>query len=144
MTQAALIAEMLGGTQVLKQRIRRDVELEDAVREGLPARSLRSLAERTLTTLGQLQAVTRIDRSTFARRVRLRAKLKTDESDRVVRVARIAALAIEAMGREDGLAWLHERNRPLGERIPIELLETDVGARQVEQVLGRIEHGIVG
>ena len=144
MTQAALIAEMLGGTQVLKQRIRRDVELEDAVREGLPARSLRSLAERTLTTLGQLQAVTRIDRSTFARRVRSRAKLKTDESDRVVRVARIAALAIEAMGREDGLAWLHERNRPLGERIPIELLETDVGARQVEQVLGRIEHGIVG
>ena len=144
MTQSALIAEMLGGTQVLKQRIRRDVELEDAVREGLPARSLRSLAERTLTTLGQLQAVTRIDRSTFARRVRLRAKLKTDESDRVVRVARIAALAIEAMGREDGLAWLHERNRPLGERIPIELLETDVGARQVEQVLGRIEHGIVG
>ncbi len=144
MTQAALIAEMLGGTQVLKQRIRRDVELENAVREGLPARSLRSLAERTLTTLGQLQAVTRIDRSTFARRVRSRTKLRTDESDRVVRVARIAALAIEAMGRADGLAWLHERNRALGERIPIELLETDVGARQVEQVLGRIEHGIVG
>ena len=36
------------------------------------------------------------------------------------------------------------RDGRLGERIPIELLETDVGARQVEQVLGRIEHGIVG
>lgn len=135
---------MLGGTNVLKQRIRRESELESAVREGLPARSVRSLAEKTLTTLSQLQAVTRIDRSTYARRVRARSKLKTEESDRVVRVARIATLAVEAMGKADGLAWLHEPNRALGERVPIALLETEVGARQVEQVLARIEHGIIG
>jgi putative toxin-antitoxin system antitoxin component (TIGR02293 family) len=143
MTQAATIAEMLGGMQVLKQRIRRDRDLEAAVRGGLPARSVRSLAEKTSTTLTQLQEVTRIDRSTFARRARSHTKLKSDESDRIVRVARIAALAIGALGREDGLAWLHEPNRALGNRIPITLLDTEVGARQVEQVLGRIEHGVV-
>jgi len=142
MTQAGLIAEMLGGTQVLKHRIRQDSELEAVVREGIPAQAVRRLAEKTDTTLSALQAVTRIDRSTYARRARSRAKLKTDESDRIVRVARIAALAIEAMGREDGLAWLHEPNRALGERLPISLLETEVGARQVEQIIGRIEHGV--
>lgn len=133
---------MLGGTQALKQRVRRDTELERIVREGIPAETVRVLAERTATTLTVLQAVTGIDRSTFARRVRAGSRLKRDESDRVVRVARVAALAIEAMGEVDGLAWLHEPNRALGDRVPIELLDTDVGARQVEQVIGRIEHGV--
>lgn len=137
-----MIADMLGGTRVLKHRIQRDSELERAVRDGLPAQAVRTLAENTSTTLTELQEVARIDRSTFARRVRSRARLKTDESDRIVRVARIAALAIGAMGREDGLAWLHEANRALGERVPIDLLETEVGARQVEQIIGRIEHGV--
>lgn len=134
---------MLGGMQILKQRIRRDRDLEAAVRDGLPARAVRSLAEKTSTTLTQLQEVARIDRSTFARRARSHTRLKSDESDRIVRVARIAALAIDAMGRGDGLAWLHEPNRALGNRMPITLLDTDVGARQVEQILGRIEHGVI-
>lgn len=138
-----MIAEMLGGMQVLRHRIRRDGDLETVVRGGLPAGSLRSLAEKTSTTLTQLQRIARIDRSTFARRARSRTKLKADESDRLVRIARVAALAIEAMGRQDGLAWLHEPNRALGERVPIALLDTEVGARQVEQVLGRIEHGVI-
>jgi len=137
-----MIAEMLGGTQVLKHRIRRDSELEQVVREGIPAQAVRSLAEKTSTTLTELQEVACIDRSTFARRARPRGKLKTDESDRIVRGARIATLAIGAMGREDGLAWLHEPNRALGERLPIKLLDTEIGARQVEQVIGRIEHGV--
>lgn len=142
MTQIAMIADMLGGTRILKHRIQRDSDLERVVRDGLPVQAVRALAENTFTTLTALQEVARIDRSTFARRVRSRARLKTDESDRIVRVARIAALSISAMGREDGLAWLHEPNRALGERVPIDLLETEVGARQVEQIIGRIEHGV--
>ncbi|TAM72861.1 DUF2384 domain-containing protein [bacterium] len=142
MIQAAKIAELLGGGQTLKQRVRRDTELERIVHEGIPAQAVRMLAENTATTLTQIQAVACIDRSTFARRARSGSRLKRDESDRIVRVARIAALAVEAMGKADGLAWLHEPNRALGERVPMELLDTDVGARRVEQVIGRIEHGV--
>jgi putative toxin-antitoxin system antitoxin component (TIGR02293 family) len=142
MIQAVAIAEMLGGMRVLKLRIHQDTELESAVRGGIPVQAVRSLAEKTATTLTELQEVMHIDRSTFARRVRTHAKLKIDESDRVVRIARIAVLAMSAMGREDGLAWLHEPNYALGERVPMELLKTEIGARQVEQVIGRIEYGI--
>lgn len=142
MTHAGMIAEMLGGRTVFKQRVSEDAELEEIVRAGIPAQALYELADRTDTTLTALTSVVGIDRGTFARRARMKARLKTDESDRVVRVARIAALAVDAMGEEDGLAWLHEPNYALGDRVPIELLETEVGARQVEQVIGRIERGV--
>ena len=46
------------------------------------------------------------------------------------------------MGTEDGLAWLHEPNYGLGGRVPIDVLETEIGARQVESVLLRILHGV--
>lgn len=142
MTQWERITTLLGGPELIWQVIRQESDLETMVREGLPAESVRQLAASTGTTLTALQEVTRIDRSTFGRRVRQRSRLKTDESDRIVRVARIAALAIAALGNQDGIAWLHEQNWALGQRAPIDLLATEVGARQVEQIIGRIEHGV--
>jgi putative toxin-antitoxin system antitoxin component (TIGR02293 family) len=49
------------------------------------------------------------------------------------------------LGTEDKAAtWLSRPNRALNGEIPIRLLDTDVGARQVEDILGRIEYGVVG
>ena len=142
MTHTRRITRMLGGTNVLKADISTDAALEEAVLKGIPVQAVRVLAARTSSSLAQLQAIAHIDRSTFARRARARSRLKPDESDRIVRVARIAALAIEAMGTEDGLAWLREPSYALGERIPVDMLGTEVGARQVEDVLLRIQHGV--
>lgn len=81
---------------------------------------------------------------TMARR-RLSRKLDPVESDRLYRIARVAAQAVSVFGTEDqATTWLQRPNRALGGELPIRLLDTDVGARQVEDVLGRIEHGIVG
>ena len=81
---------------------------------------------------------------TMARR-RLSRKLDPVESDRLYRIARVAAQAVSVFGTEDqATTWLQRPNRALGGQLPIRLLDTDVGARQVEDVLGRIEHGIVG
>jgi putative toxin-antitoxin system antitoxin component (TIGR02293 family) len=53
------------------------------------------------------------------------------------------ARAEEVLGsRERAGAWLRGPVRALGEARPLELLDTDLGAQQVEQVLGRIEHGV--
>jgi putative toxin-antitoxin system antitoxin component (TIGR02293 family) len=141
-TVAATISYLLGGPSVLKTRLRGDADLERAVRQGLPAAAVRELASHTNVSLSLLQDVTKLDKSTFRRRERSKARLKADESDRLVRVARIAALATEAMGAEDGIAWLREPNRALGDRIPLEMLNTEIGARQVEAVLMRIQHGV--
>jgi putative toxin-antitoxin system antitoxin component (TIGR02293 family) len=133
---------LMGGPKLLRKRVRQETDLEQAVATGLPAEVVRHLAGSTGATLKELQEITLIDRSTFSRRIKQDARLKADESDRIARVARIAALAMDALGRAEGLQWLREPNVALGDRIPLGMLRTDAGARQVEQIIGRIEHGV--
>jgi putative toxin-antitoxin system antitoxin component (TIGR02293 family) len=45
---------------------------------------------------------------------------------------------------EESAAWIQSSNAALGNQQPLDLLDTDIGVQQVDQVLGRIEHGIVG
>jgi putative toxin-antitoxin system antitoxin component (TIGR02293 family) len=44
--------------------------------------------------------------------------------------------------KEKAAAWLHRSNRALGHVVPLDLVDTEIGARRVEQVLGRIEYGV--
>ncbi|MGH7706362.1 MAG: type II RES/Xre toxin-antitoxin system antitoxin [Vulcanimicrobiaceae bacterium] len=133
-----LVASFLG----LKKPIHEESDLVELIRNGLPAKTLHCLARKTKTTVTQLRVAVHVDASTLARRIRSNTPLKSDESDRVVRVARIAALAVEAMGADDGIAWLNEPNWALGDRVPTTMLDTEIGARQVEDVLTRIQHGV--
>ena len=142
MSTVDAMVDLMGGVKLFKKPVKRDADMENAVISGLPALAVRRLAESTGTTLRELQEITHIDKSTFSRRVKQRALLKADESDRVARVARVAALAIEALGHDAGLQWLRKPNMALGDRIPLGMLGTDAGARQVEQIIGRIEHGV--
>ena len=56
--------------------------------------------------------------------------------------SRVAAQATETLGDDSGKRWLHTPNQALGGQRPLDLLDTDLGSRQVEEVLGRIEHGV--
>jgi putative toxin-antitoxin system antitoxin component (TIGR02293 family) len=59
-------------------------------------------------------------------------------------LARIIAQATATLGSETkAVGWLRCPNRALGNVPPLELLDTDIGVRQVEDILGRIEHGII-
>src|SRR6266540_3884727 len=70
-------------------------------------------------------------------------RLHADESDRLLRLGRVAALAEEILGsHEKATRWLHEANVALGNEIPLRHLDSDLGARQVEDVLARIAHGV--
>jgi uncharacterized protein (DUF2384 family) len=51
-------------------------------------------------------------------------------------------LAEEAIGdREKAQRWLRQTNQVLGNQTPLRALETEIGVRRVEQVLGRIAYG---
>jgi putative toxin-antitoxin system antitoxin component (TIGR02293 family) len=135
---------VLGGPSVFKGR---DVptanEVRARIKEGLPFRSLESLRERLGLSVPETADVLHMPARTMARR-RLARKLDPIESDRLYRVARVAGQAVSVFGTEEkATTWLQRPNRALGNERPIRLLDTDVGARQVEDVLGRIEHGIV-
>jgi putative toxin-antitoxin system antitoxin component (TIGR02293 family) len=110
-------------------------------REGLPYGALSALISAYDLDLRTLPS-SRTPARTLARRKRER-RLHPDESDRLFRVARIATLAEEGLGgREQAARWLKRPNRALGNAVPLDHLDTDLGAREVEDILARISHGV--
>jgi putative toxin-antitoxin system antitoxin component (TIGR02293 family) len=84
-----------------------------------------------------------VSERTIARKRQKHQRLDPVVSDRLSRVARIAAQAEEVFEqRATAEAWLKRPNRALGGAIPLDLLDTDVGTLQVSDLLGRIEYGV--
>ncbi len=136
------LVSALGGRRALRSYPEDLDALRLRLRQGLPYGALAALTSAYDIDLRSLALVLRIPQRTLARRRRER-RLRPDESDRLFRVARIAALAEESLGgREKAARWLKQPNRALGHAIPLDHLDTELGARQVEDVLGRISHGV--
>jgi len=142
MSATADIVEALGGPEVGSRRVDSSEDLKDWIREGLPFVSLDKVMEKFGLNREEISSALDLPLRTFARR-KLERRLRRDESDRLYRLVRIASQASKVLG-DDGKAsrWLHTANRALGGKPPLELLDTDLGSRQVEEVLGRIEHGV--
>lgn len=139
MTAKAIVAA-LGGPRVVKTHSTEG--LRARIKEGLPYAALLALAGGLGLTAAALTEVLDLPPRTLARRKRER-RLRGDESDRLVRVARVVALAEDVLGtRARAADWLRQPNRALGGRAPFHLLDTDLGVKDVETVLGRIAHGV--
>ncbi len=137
-----VLAEYLGGSQALGRDIQSDFDLDDAVREGLPLSTIESVVRGGALRASELDALV-IPRRTLAHRRRLGKRLSSRQSDRLTRVVRVVARAEEAIGDcTKARRWLRKPNRALQGRRPLDLLASDVGARVIEQLLGRIEHGL--
>jgi len=134
---------MLGGTAVVYGRNARGGELHTAVREGLPFRSFENVAEALDLHSGELGDLIGVAPRTLARRKQTKA-LSPIESDRLVGIARIAALAEDTLGsREKARGWLREVNRALGGVTPLSCLDTEPGRRLVEATLFQIQYGMI-
>src|ERR1700730_1759967 len=144
MTATEYVLHVLGGASVFKSRtVPTSTELRERIKRGLPYRALESVRERLRLSVPEAASVLHMPPRTLARRRQTR-KLDGDESDRLYRIARVAAQAFAVFSTEDDAAtWLRRPNRALNGELPIDLLDPDVGARQIEDLLGRIEHGVV-
>jgi putative toxin-antitoxin system antitoxin component (TIGR02293 family) len=113
------------------------------VRDGLPSSAFKAIAGALgLEPIG-LSTFVQINRRTLARRLSNNARLKPDESERALRLGRLLQLAQEVFeDREAAARWFRQPLRGLGGATPLEACATEPGAREVEQVLGRIEHGV--
>jgi putative toxin-antitoxin system antitoxin component (TIGR02293 family) len=142
MPTAARIIETLGGRRALKRRTESLEGLKERLRKGLPYASLEAVARRYELSQDEIVVLLSVPPRTLARR-REEQRLRADESDRLFRVSRIALLAEEILGsRDKATDWLHRPNRALGNRPPLRQLDTDLGARQVEDILLRMAHGV--
>ncbi|MBI3697502.1 MAG: DUF2384 domain-containing protein [Acidobacteria bacterium] len=138
----ASVLEMLGGEKIVGRKACSPLLLVRTVRQGLPYSALETL----MSTLGlsrqEASHILSLPLRTLDRRKKQR-RLHAGESDRLYRLASLAAHAVEVLGSaEDAARWLRHPNRALGRAVPLELLDTEIGARQVDEILGRIQFGM--
>ena len=142
MIEPRRVAERLGGQSLLRQSVRSLGDLESAVRHGLPKAALFRVAEfvydkdRSL----RLRLAYRIVPEATLRRWR---RLTRAESERTERLARVVALAEDVLGApDDARAFLTTPHPLLRGRAPVEAVTTELGARQIEEILHSVEHGL--
>jgi len=135
-----VIAE-LGGRPAFGRSLRSQADLQTAIREGFPQTVVEEVTHAAGITLKELAASLGLSARSLQRR-RREGRLAPYESDRLYRFARIVALAKYYLGNGDTAnRWLKRPNRALGGRTPLESIDTEPGARAVENVLGRIAYG---
>lgn len=112
------------------------------VSDGFPAGDVRKLSAFLGMSPEAMAPYLGISTATLTRRMRV-GKMDAAESDRIARFARIAGIAAHVLGSvEAARGWLRSPQFGLGGAIPLEYARTEVGAREVENLLGRIEHGV--
>lgn len=91
----------------------------------------------------QIADIIGIPRRTLARR-KVEGRLKADESDRLLRLARVFGSALDLFNgnRDAAVLFLTDVNMALGGVAPIDLARTQIGAEEVEQLVGRIQYGM--
>jgi putative toxin-antitoxin system antitoxin component (TIGR02293 family) len=127
--------------QLVGQKIESESDVLALVRKGLPARSVLGFPDKRVLDLKLIAP-----ESTLRRRVENNQSLTIDESERMMRLARITSLSEGLFGDEAmAKAWLSKPGRFVAGSDPIsplELATTESGARIIESVLLRVEHGM--
>jgi putative toxin-antitoxin system antitoxin component (TIGR02293 family) len=135
------IIEILGGPRVFGVRAKR-VDLLEEVERGLPMRSYEAVSEALELTPVEEDRLLQVSLRTRARWKR-RARLDAATSDRLVRLARILALAVLVLeSRANAVAWLREPSDALGGRSPLAAVASDPGAEKVSNMLYQMEYGV--
>jgi putative toxin-antitoxin system antitoxin component (TIGR02293 family) len=114
------------------------------VKSGLPISAVTRLGHTSGLTLERIKQIARISEGSFARRKKT-GRLSPEESERLLRLGRIVerAAALHDGDQVGARQWLETPIPSLGNQRPLELAQTEPGAREVEDLIGRIEHGIV-
>ncbi|MCV9939673.1 DUF2384 domain-containing protein [Boseaceae bacterium BT-24-1] len=133
--------DVVGGQAALGGPAASSRDLIAAVRRGFPVRTIEHVIESGRMTLTEIDELV-LPRKTLSHRRKI-GTLTTEQSDRLMRAARVIAEAEVTFGSQDKAGrWLRRPTSALDGEKPLALLDTSEGAAQVEALLGRIAHGI--
>jgi putative toxin-antitoxin system antitoxin component (TIGR02293 family) len=125
----------------LGENVHSDLDLTRRVRQGLPLSVFSSFLKHGLTNEEFYRIV--IPARTFKHRKAKVSPLSVEESDKALRAARILAFAEETFGgREKALSWMRKPKKRFEGEAPMQMLETEAGARLVEELLVQIDQGM--
>lgn len=148
MSQTEAVVKILGVENILDQQL---TSIDSAhmlsaiVREGLPPGAADRVAEYYGLSRKQVSELMGVSVRTLERHQKDNKLLNPVQSDRLLRYASIAARAEDVFEDEQKARnWLRRPNQALAGEIPLNLLDTETGAQQVDDVLSRIEYGVYG
>ncbi|HTQ32313.1 MAG TPA: antitoxin Xre/MbcA/ParS toxin-binding domain-containing protein [Opitutaceae bacterium] len=119
-------------------------ELVPQLRRGLPVSMLNQVAETLGFSAGLLAEKLGIARRTLTRKQSSGEPLSLEASEKVLRVARVRNLARTLFTTDEAISnWLSQPDAALNDSAPLDLLDTDLGAREVEDLLRALAHGHV-
>jgi putative toxin-antitoxin system antitoxin component (TIGR02293 family) len=113
------------------------------IERGLPFKALESLAALAGLSVTLIASVLGIPERTLARR-KAAGRLAPDESERLLRVSTVFEKAVELFEGDvaGAVTWLTSPKRALAYQTPLAYSRTELGAREVENLIGRLEHGV--
>jgi putative toxin-antitoxin system antitoxin component (TIGR02293 family) len=123
---------------------RTPLEAVKLVKSGLSFSTIGRLQRTSGLTRERIKQVTRISEGSFSRRKKA-GRLSLEESEGLLRLSRVFERATSLYeGDQNGaIEWLETPIPALDNQRPLDLAQTEPGAREVENLIGRIEHGIV-
>ncbi len=132
------------GLRIFGRRAGSAGEIVRQVRAGFPFSRLVSFQKASLLSWGTIAHLVAIPQRTLTRR-QTEGRLTPEESDRVLRASRVFDLAVDLFEGDVSAArqWLQEPQPGLGGEVPLEFVSTEVGAREVENLIARLEHGVI-
>ncbi len=118
-------------------------ELIRQVGRGFAFHLLAAFESRSGISLAEIAAIVGIPPRTLARR-KASGRLTSDESEKLLRLSSVFEQAVELFeGDELGARrWLTMAQKALENQTPLAYSRTELGAREVENLIGRLEHGV--
>ena len=113
------------------------------LKKGLPYDVVKQFQKTSQLPMESINRVARISPRTLARR-KATGRLTSEESERLFRLSQIFEKAVVLFDGDATAArvWLESPNRALGQQSPLVLAESEIGAGEVEDLIGRLEHGV--
>jgi len=119
-------------------------DIVSEIRQGLPVNVIDKLTKELAISQQSLLQIIALPTATLTRR-RAQKRLTPQESDRVYRVATTYRTTLQLFEGDAEAArhWLNEPAKALGGNTPLQHLDTEAGADEVQDLIGRLEHGVI-
>jgi putative toxin-antitoxin system antitoxin component (TIGR02293 family) len=139
-----LILDIMGGATTIGRKINSPLDFVDLYnKNGVSVGVIRSIQTRTGFTNKELGRVLNISPSSFQRRYKSNDKLKKDEAERAYQLSEVIAKGLETFDNSmtDFVEWLHDSNTALGNKKPIDLMDSSIGRDLIMNVLINLQYG---